>query len=139
MYSISAGRNGKRMEAKDKLEHIFALQAAFDDALRQARGLDGITREQWIQRETLAMLSELAELIDEVNFKWWKNPKPVDEAAVKGELVDLLHFLVSMCLKMGMTAGELHAMYVHKNRENFERQHGNAAKDPDGYKAPPSD
>ena len=123
----------------DKLEHIFALQAAFDDALQQSRGLGDITREQWIQRETLAMISELAELIDEVNFKWWKNPKPVSEAAVKGELVDILHFLVSMCLKMGMTAEELHALYTQKNRENFHRQRGDTTKDPDGYKVRPAD
>lgn len=124
------------METKDKLEQIFTLQAAFDDALTEARGLGEVTREQWIQRETLAMLSEMAELIEEVNFKWWKNPKPVNEAAVKGELVDILHFLVSMCLKMGMTAGELHAMYLDKNRENLDRQRGNTEKDPDGYRTP---
>jgi len=125
---------GKGTDHTDKLEHIFALQSAFDSALLRARGLEGVTREEWIQRETLAMLSELAELIGEVNFKWWKNPRPVDDAAVKGELVDILHFLVSMCLKMGMTAGELHALYTQKNRENFDRQRG-AAKDPDGYRA----
>jgi len=119
----------------DKLDQIFTLQAAFNDALVQARGLHHITREEWIQRQTLAMISELAELLDEVNFKWWKNPKPVNEAAVKGELVDILHFLVSMCLKMGMTADELHALYTQKNRENFNRQRGDTAKDPDGYRA----
>ena len=27
----------------------------------------------WMQKYTLAMLSEMAELLDEVNFKWWKN------------------------------------------------------------------
>ncbi len=125
-------------EVRDKLEQIFALQSAFDQELCEARGLGDITREQWIQRETLAMISELAELIDEVNFKWWKNPKPVDEDAVKGELVDILHFLVSMCLKMGMGAEELHARYLAKNRENFQRQQGNTTKDPAGYKAPNS-
>ena len=119
----------------DKLDHIFTLQAAFDNALQQTRDLSHITQEQWIQREAMAMVSELAELIDEVNFKWWKNPKPVNEAAVKGELVDLLHFLVSMCLKMGMTAEELHALYTQKNRENFDRQRGDTTKDPEGYKA----
>ncbi len=112
----------------DKLEQIFALQKMFDDQLCEQRGLGDITREQWIQKETLAMLSELAELIDEVNFKWWKNPKPMNEAAVKGELVDVLHFLVSMCLKMGMTAEELCAMYVRKNQENFDRQQGKSDK-----------
>ena len=123
-------------QGADKLDEIFALQSAFDTAMCEARGLQHITREEWIQRETLAMLSELAELIDEVNFKWWKNPKPVDERAVKEELVDVLHFLTSMCLKMGMTAQELHAMYVVKNRENFLRQQGKSEKDTAGYAAP---
>ena len=89
--------------------------------------------EQWIQRQTLAVISELAELIDEVNFKWWKKEKPVDSARVKEELVDILHFYVSMCLSAGMTAEELHAMYVAKNKENFDRQRGLSIKE--GYES----
>ena len=114
--------------AMDQLELIFALQKAFDDELIERRSLQQVTKEEWIQKETLAMLSELSELIDEVNFKWWKNPKPVQEIRVKEELVDILHFFVSMCLKMGMTSEELSRMYVEKNRENFNRQHGLSEK-----------
>jgi dimeric dUTPase (all-alpha-NTP-PPase superfamily) len=84
-----------------------------------------------MQKETLAMLSEMAELIDEVNFKWWKNPKPVDEIKVKEELVDILHFFVSMCLIYDMDAEELYRMYIDKNKENFDRQNGKSAKE--GY------
>jgi dimeric dUTPase (all-alpha-NTP-PPase superfamily) len=112
----------------DKLENIFAYQRRFDTELAERRGLNGIPMEQWIQKETLAMLSELAELIDEVNFKWWKNPKPVDADKVKDELVDILHFFVSMCLKTGMDAEELHRRYLEKNKENFARQHGTSEK-----------
>jgi dimeric dUTPase (all-alpha-NTP-PPase superfamily) len=112
----------------DKLEQIFELQNQFDTELAERRGLNGIPMEQWIQKETLAMLSELAELIDEVNFKWWKNPKPVDEGKVRDELVDILHFFVSMCLKTGMDATELHRRYLDKNKENFNRQHGVSEK-----------
>lgn len=112
----------------DKLDVIFEYQRRFDTELAEKRGLTDIPMEQWIQRETLAMLSELAELIDEVNFKWWKNPKPIDEDKVKDELVDILHFFVSMCLKTGMDAGELHQRYLDKNKENFARQHGTSEK-----------
>jgi dimeric dUTPase (all-alpha-NTP-PPase superfamily) len=108
----------------DKLEIIFDMQRRFDEDLAVRRGLTDIPREQWIQKETLALLSELAELIDEVNFKWWKNPKPVNEDAVKEELVDILHFFVSMCIKMGMDASELCDRYLAKNKENFNRQRG---------------
>ena len=74
------------------------------------------------------MLSELGELLDEVNFKWWKNEKPVDAAAVRGELVDILHFFVSMCLRSGMNAQDLFEGYLAKNQENFDRQHGRSSK-----------
>nr|MDD6335781.1 dUTPase [bacterium] len=122
------------MGDKDRLERLFDMQAAFDSELVAARHLEGIGMEEWIQRETLAMVSELAELIDEVNFKWWKNPKPVDEGRVKDELVDVLHFFLSMCLKCGMDAGELFDRYIEKNKENFARQQGKSQKK--GYEAP---
>ena len=117
----------------DKLDHIFRLQRMFDTELAKKRGLEGIPMELWIQKETLAVLSELAELIDEVNFKWWKNEKPVDMDKVKEELVDILHFFVSMCIKTGMDADELHSRYLEKNSENFARQDGKSAKE--GYRA----
>jgi dimeric dUTPase (all-alpha-NTP-PPase superfamily) len=81
-----------------------------------------------MQKEVLAMISELSEVLDEVNFKWWKNPKPIDDDALKGELVDVLHFFVSMCLKSGMDADELFALYRAKNQENFDRQNGRSEK-----------
>ncbi len=112
----------------DKLERIFDLQKAFNDELDERRNLKDIPMEQWIQMQTLATISELSELLDEVNFKWWKNPKPVDQEALREELVDLLHFFVSMCLSSGMDAEELYERYLKKNQENFDRQHGLSKK-----------
>ena len=74
------------------------------------------------------MLSELAELIAEVNFKWWKNPRPVDTDNVREELVDILHFFVGMCNRSGMGSDELFARYIKKNEENFKRQYGTSAR-----------
>jgi dimeric dUTPase (all-alpha-NTP-PPase superfamily) len=116
---------------QDKLQEIFDMQKSLNDDIKQKRNLTGFTKEEWMQKETLAMLSEMAELIDEVNFKWWKNPKPVDEIKVKEELVDILHFFVSMCLIYDMDAEELYRMYIDKNKENFDRQNGKSAKE--GY------
>lgn len=112
----------------DKLEQIFAMQKALNDEIIETRGLQGITFEEWQQRLTLAMLSELAELIDGVNFKWWKNRKPVDTEYVKEEIVDILHFFVTMSLHAGMDANELFERYIAKNQENFDRQHGKSQK-----------
>lgn len=117
-----------RLENRDKLDVIFDMQRSLDDDIVRLRGLEEIPRDVWLQKEVLAMLSELAEVLDEVNFKWWKNPKPLDDDAIRGELVDVLHFFISMCLKSGMTADELFARYREKNRENFDRQYGRSDK-----------
>ena len=111
----------------DKLDVIFEMQQSLNSDI-EARINITFSREEWMQKEVLAMISELSEVLDEVNFKWWKNAKPVDDAALKGELVDVLHFFVSMCLKSGMTAEELFALYKAKNQENFDRQYGRSQK-----------
>jgi len=107
----------------DKLDEIFCLQSKFDQDLARRRNLD-YDMSTWVQKEVLALISELAELLDEVNFKWWKNAKTVDVEAIHEELADILHFYVSLCLKVGLDATGLHKAYVTKNRENFLRQQG---------------
>jgi len=114
----------------DKLDMIFELQQQLNSDIETRRNLS-FSREEWMQKEVLAMISELSEVLDEVNFKWWKNPKPIDDLALKGELVDVLHFFVSMCLKASIGPEELYQAYVRKNRENFARQQG--LTDREGY------
>jgi dimeric dUTPase (all-alpha-NTP-PPase superfamily) len=104
------------------------MQQALNDEVIKRRNLQDIPDEDWIKMQTLAMMSEMAELLDEVNFKWWKNPKPIDPDRVREELVDILHFFVSMCLRAGMDAGELYRRYLDKNQENFDRQRGRSVK-----------
>ncbi len=121
----------KEFDKLDKLEQIFFMQKSFDDDLAKNRNLN-YTKEEWLQKQTLAMISELSELLDEVNFKWWKNPKQLNDEAIKEELVDILHFFTGMCLRAGLTAEELHGIYMKKNKENFDRQYGLSKKE--GYK-----
>ncbi len=112
----------------DRLEHIFALQQGFQDRIKRERRLEGLSQEEWLQKQTLAMVSELAELLEEVNFKWWKNPHELDQQHIREELSDILHFYVSMCLESGMTAEDLYQTYLGKMRENHLRQDGKSAK-----------
>ncbi len=116
----------------DRLEEMFALQKSFNDSIIKTRHLEHITREEWLQKRALALFCETAEMLEEVNYKWWKNEKPVDEDAVKEELVDMFHFFLSLCLSVDMDAGELHALYLKKNQINFKRQTGEVDKP--GYK-----
>jgi len=116
------------METKtDKLEQIFALQNKLDRELEARRDLN-FSYETWMQKDILATMDELCELLRELNYKWWKNEKPLDMSAIQGELTDILHFFVSMCLRSGLDADKLHACYLEKNRENFDRQNGLSQK-----------
>ncbi len=112
---------------EDRLEMIFRLQSALDGDIMERRKLD-FPYEVWMQKDILACMDELTELLNELNWKWWKNPKPLDPEAIKGELVDVLHFFVSMCIRSGMSAEDLFRGYVAKNQENFDRQYGRSQK-----------
>ena len=115
------------LDGMDKLDVIFHMQRKFDEDVAKNRGIEW-TSGEWIQKQTLAMISELAELLAEVNFKWWKNPRPVNPDNVREELVDILHFFVGMCNRSGMGSEELFSRYIKKNEENFKRQYGKSAK-----------
>lgn len=112
---------------EDKLDTIFALQTTLNEDIVRNRHLE-FSYEEWMHKNILATMDELTELLNELNYKWWKNPKPIDQAAVQEELVDVLHFFVSMCLRSGMTAEDLYRGYIAKNQENFDRQYGRSKK-----------
>ena len=111
----------------DKLDKIFEMQKALDGYSAENRSLN-FTVDEWVKKKCLAMISEISELLCEVNFKWWKNKKEIDVKAVKEEMVDILHFLVGMCINAGMTADEMFEIYYNKNKENFDRQNGLSQK-----------
>ncbi len=115
----------------DKLDIIFQMQKDLDDFIRTSRNLN-YTKEEWIQKRSLALIDEVGEVLREANYKWWKNPKPKDEQNIKEELVDVLHFLIGMCIDAGMTAEEMYKIYLNKNEENHKRQTGKSLKE--GYK-----
>ena len=95
----------------DKLDTIFTMQKSLNDEITALRHLEDVTPDQWQQKLTLAMLSEMAEALEGTDFKWWKNKKPKDPDYLKEEIVDMLHFLVSMALRAGMDA-ELSLIHI---------------------------
>lgn len=114
----------------DRLTLVFQMQRELDEFIAKSRGLD-FGPQEWIQKQVLAMVVELGELLDEVNYKWWKAPRPLDMQAVREELVDVFHFLIGACIKAGMGADELFTAYCEKNKENWDRQRGKTGKE--GY------
>ncbi|MDR2201909.1 MAG: dUTPase [Clostridiales bacterium] len=115
----------------DMLREIFDMQRELDGAIVKGRGLD-FSYEEWMQKKCLALINEAGELMNEVNYKWWKNKKELDYSKIGEELIDILHFLVSMCLDSGLSADDAYRIYAAKNSENRDRQEGKSQKD--GYK-----
>jgi dimeric dUTPase (all-alpha-NTP-PPase superfamily) len=108
----------------DRLEEIFRLQKQLNAGIIEQHGLFHITDGEWIQKHALALFVEMGEVLNELPYKWWKADQRLDETRLKEELIDVLHFFVSMCLAAGLDAQELYEIYAFKNQKNEDRQKG---------------
>nr|WP_280921775.1 dUTPase [Paenibacillus sediminis] len=112
------------------MDTIFEMQKRLDARIIEERGVNK-TVDEWVVGITLAMESEIDEIRREVNWKWWKNPKEIDSVALKDEVIDMWHFLVSLSDKVGLTPQDVLDVYIAKNAENHSRQTGTSEKE--GY------
>lgn len=117
-------------DTMDKLDQIFEMQAQLDNRIIRERNIEK-SLDEWVRDLTVAMEDEISEVRREVNWKWWKNEKPIDIKALQGEVIDLWHFLVSLSQKVGLTAEDVYRVYCEKNAENHARQDGKSDKE--GY------
>ena len=115
----------------DKLEEIFSLQDGLNRRIGViTEGMDEEEQRKWILNYVRAMQQELAELTDSVPWKWWAKYQEFDRQHARVEVVDLFHFLISMAQVLGMSAEDVHAAYLKKNKVNHDRQDsGYAEKD----------
>jgi len=134
----------------DKLDELFTSQAFLNDAIFAKRGLHGqdgrilstsrlvaLARAEgvapggdtatWLSNYLRALQDEARELGDEVPWKWWSKQN-LDMDAVRVEIVDILHFWISLALTSGLDAEETLRLYRLKNEVNLKRQD-------DGYDA----
>jgi dimeric dUTPase (all-alpha-NTP-PPase superfamily) len=83
---------------------------------------------QWLRNYLWALSDECRELDEELLKKWWSKDH-VDMQNVRVEIVDMLHFLVSLAMSAGMSAEDFHRVYMKKNEVNFARQEGGYSKE----------
>ncbi len=107
----------------DKLEEIFSLQDGLNHRIGVVtEGMDEEEQRKWILNYVRAMQQELAELTDSVPWKWWAKYQEFDRQNARVEVVDLFHFLISLAQVLGMSAEDVHAAYLKKNKVNHDRQ-----------------
>ena len=118
-------------KSTDLLHAMFESQAA----LNRRIGVDTTTlpderQPEWILNYCRAMSQEIAELTDSVPWKWWAKYQQYDRQNARVEIVDLFHFLISLAQVVGLSAKDVHDLYMKKNELNFRRQDsGYAVKD----------
>jgi dimeric dUTPase (all-alpha-NTP-PPase superfamily) len=119
------------MTERDMLAEIFECQKVLNK--RIGVDTDAMGEEQqvhWLLNYSRALTQETAELVDSLPWKWWAKYQTYDRANVQVEIIDLLHFLVSLAQVAGLSAKDMHELYMKKNRVNFQRQEtGYATKD----------
>jgi len=112
------------------MDLLFQRQKEIFARMQIEREIDW-SQEEWVQNLLVAMEDEISEVRRETNWKWWKNPKPIDVPALKGEVTDLWLFLVQMTIVVGITPDELQQLYLEKISETNARQDGTS--DRTGY------
>lgn len=111
------------MQQADQLRELFRMQQALNQRIGvDTSAMDEAEKTRWILNYCRAMGQELAELTDSVPWKWWAKYQKFDEQNARVEVVDMLHFLISMAQVLGMSADDLFQAYLKKNEVNFKRQ-----------------
>ena len=107
----------------DKLDKIFEMQEKLNR--RIGINLDNLGDDEkikWILNYSRALQQEVSELIDSVPWKWWAKYQKFDRQNAMVEVVDIVHFLVSIAQVLGMSADDVFDAYCKKNAINHERQ-----------------
>ena len=132
----------------DKLTEIFQLQEDLNDRVfeKQSIGDGNLTMRDickeanrnclgpndlpntWLRNYLKALQEEAKELDAELLWKWWSKDK-INMQNIRVEIVDIMHFLVSLALASGLTAEEFHRLYVAKHRVNEQRQEQGYSKE----------
>lgn len=121
LFELQGQLNGKVGFDHKKFANVFARSCTREDVLIEAG--------QWIDDFLKAMSSEIEELRRHTYWKHWcseaqsgKRYMVKDLDAARGEVIDMLHFWVSLAQVLGMTPDIVEEMYRSKLGVNIKRQ-----------------
>ena len=136
------------MTSQDKLERLFEMQAKLNDYVFKKRNIRNVDGQQltmfglldeadkqldltsngdtntWLMRYLKALLEEGKEVEELLHWKFWSSSM-LDLPHIQEEIIDILHFWISLALVSGMDADTVFTKYIEKNQVNIERQDNN--------------
>ena len=123
--------NKKEQKDEDMLEDIFNHQYELQKNLGTLSKISESPqmRQQYINQMILALHEEAVEIMRETAYKnpdyvpfGWKKNQSEDTEKFKEEIIDIIHFVMNLCIVSDMTPEEIHSRYLNKNKENHERK-----------------
>lgn len=110
-------------ESHDQLRELFRMQQALNRRIGVVtEGMSEADQTKWVLNYSRALSQEIAELTDSVPWKWWAKYQQFDSQNARVEVVDMLHFVISLAQVLGMSADDVFEAYVKKNQVNLQRQ-----------------
>lgn len=119
------------------LDELFRLQADLNkrsgfDAHALRENFDPLVAGKWIDNYLKALTNEVEELRDCTYWKHWaqetkdgRRYELHDVQNARVEVIDMLHFWISLAHCVGLNAKEVFDLYVKKNKVNHTRQDTN--------------
>lgn len=122
------------------LNDVFQQIEEYHKALGHNRPFDTMDqRMQSMRNSALALMMELAELVNSTPWKPWRSiaDQPFDKDNATREMVDIVFFLVSICEELHITPQELEDKFIQVLKNNYARlDNGYSKKGGDEPKCP---
>ncbi len=123
LFSLQTELNDRifaKKDLRDREGRVLTMQHLRDEARQGDLGPNGVVNE-WLGKYLTALDDEGRELREELLWKWWSKDK-LDLQNIRVEIVDQLHFWISLALTSGMGADDVMNAYLQKNAINHQRQ-----------------
>lgn len=110
-----------KQQLKDEQGQIIQMQNLLNEGKNESPKGPNTLTNRWLSNYLTAMEDESRELRDELLWKWWSKDH-LDMQNIRVEIVDQLHFWISLAMTAGMEAEDVFRIYEQKNQVNLNRQ-----------------
>ena len=124
LFAMQTKLNNNVFKSKAMLDvegNILTMATITADAKQAGNNINARNLSmQWQRNYLEALIDESNEVKAELLKKWWSE-KTANLDHIQVEIIDQLHFWISLAMSAGMNGNDVFNKYVEKNKVNFER------------------
>lgn len=117
----------EKKEINDSKGQRLTMKALFEAGKQESTHGPNSDTNRWLSNYLAALNDESRELKEELLWKWWSKDS-LQMQNIRVEIVDQLHFWISLALTAGMDAEKVFDIYCQKNKVNIDRQNNDYSK-----------